>query len=136
MDVRVAMASNSWTVPGSLTVNQNLNVSGVITANKATPWSTIPGATAYTTGSGNQAPQYCVDEMGYVRLRGIIVPQATLFTLPTGARPPNNFLLSALSQTTGSIVLGQISISSTGAAVGTGLGTTWVSLDDVIFSTT
>ncbi len=128
------MAVNSWTVPGSLTVNSTLTVGGAITAVKAVPWTTLPGATAYA-GTGNQAPQYCVDELGYVRLRGVITPTSTLFTLPTGARPPANVILAATSQTSGSVVDAQVTIASTGVGTGTSLGTTFVSLDNFIFAT-
>lgn len=132
-------STGSWTVPGSLIVNQNLSVLGTVTAVKATAWTTLPGATAYTTAqtSGtNQTPQYCIDELGYVRLRGIITPATTLFTLPAGARPPNNFYKPVTGLSSSTVTTGMLTVLPTGVASATSAGTTWISLDDTIFAVT
>ncbi len=58
-------------------------MSGTITCAKVVPWTNIPvQGFLVAFGSGWTPPQYCVDELGYVRLRG-------LGTLPGGARPTN-----------------------------------------------
>ena len=53
----------------NVTVSSSLTVGGQTYLTKRTGWTALPGA---TSASGLQPPMYCVDELGYVRLRGAL----------------------------------------------------------------
>ena len=93
-----------------------LRVTGLTSLSKIVPWTAVvfaSGSSYYTSG---QVCQYCVDELGYVRLRGLMIPNPTvgtvLFTLAAGARPPASVYVtiytSAPSTTlsTGGVLIG------------------------------
>ena len=69
---RVVKLWDNVTVSNSLTVGGYLYLSGTIACAKVVPWTAITCQGYFTPfGSGFTAPQYCVDELGYVRLRGL-----------------------------------------------------------------
>lgn len=84
----------------TLDVNGSARITGTTTLSKRIGWTNIPGATVL---NGVQAGQYCIDELGYLRLRGVIGYQTNSntstvqATLPSTACPNVQTLISGLS---------------------------------------
>lgn len=120
--VRVLVPARGGTTAGSrvvnlwnnVTVSSSLTVGGQTYLTKRTGWTALPGA---TSASGLQPPMYCVDELGYVRLRGALTlasgSSATTVqvTLPAGASPANQIFFSGI---TNNNVAGTLYISTNG----------------------
>lgn len=106
--------SGDFTVPGNLIVEGNANVtpgesSGQVNADwnatsgaaqilnkpqipvtKKVPWTDVTFQNGVSNVSFSQQPcQYCIDEQGYVRIRGYVTNSNgnTIFSLPTAAIP-------------------------------------------------
>ena len=143
---RVVKLWDNVTVSNSLTVGGYLYLSGTITCAKVVPWTAITCQGYFTPfGSGYTAPQYCVDELGYVRLRGLgsfgnNTGSSTMFTLPAGARPPGAGIIvvtSVYDSVAGIQKAYEFRISQAGAANfgSSNLTVGYVSLDNIVFST-
>ena len=50
-------------------------------------FAALPLGIGATTVTGEQAPQFDVDSLGYVHLRGVVTGAVTVAVLPVGARP-------------------------------------------------
>lgn len=78
---------NNANPTNALDVTGNARVSGQLTCSKVVPWTAISPQNGASAGTA----QYCVDELGYVMLRGTMTfptsVGAIAFVLPAGARP-------------------------------------------------
>lgn len=127
-------------VTGSARVTGNMIISGIISCSKMVPWTNVTFQNGASQNAGWQTCQFSSDELGYVRLRGLLVPSPTLgavsFTLPASCRPPgpNGFrIVVCASNSPGMLTIG----SDGGVALNTGntASGSYVFLDNICFPT-
>ena len=118
--------AGSCRVAGSLIGNGGLSVTGLVTFALRVPWTTLTLQNGFTNfGSQFSAGAYCVDALGYVRMRGLILNNnaafgTTIAQLPTAAYPLGNAILFPAAMGTNGDVVGVLRVTSTGSLVQTG----------------
>lgn len=86
-------------------------------------------------GSGFATCGYMKDSMGFVHLRGLVkdgsAMNTTIFTLPTGFRPTEQWIFGVASNN----AYGEVRVASDGTVKAPQGATAWVSLDGIVFNT-
>jgi hypothetical protein len=104
-------------------------------------WTAPTLTNSWVNFGGSQTPAgYWKDfRTGIVYLRGLIksgTANTAAFTLPTGYRPPYNYLFAALLNNGGADITGHVDLATTGTVVPTSTASVWFTLDGICFRTT
>lgn len=132
-----ARSATITTLAGSvLSLTGNIAVGGAANLTKLSGWSTLQFASGTVNYDNSQPAQFCIDELGYVRLRGKItgyVLNGTCFTIPASGKP--RFVCHFAIATSDSNVqsCGVLQLNQDGSASVNSGGGVWADLNGVVF---